>query len=190
MRRPATKLLPTFVVLSSIVLASCGDNPFANANPDDITVSTALTDIGEGFAALQNKLDGQTIGLFPCAVNVTLNVKASTTSMNKLVVDVSKVDYEGSGQSTGERGNTVKVEMYNPACLPEKTLGYKNPSGVGVAKIGMAIPGDDAKNEDARKRILNLFLHFPKLEGNSADTRSPPDAHPAPPTVPPASSPR
>ena len=124
--------------------------------PKDVTVSEALKDIGKGFANLDTELGEKVLGVYPCKITVNLNLKASAEDEGKIVIDLStkprvveristpldpaaKTNFERSGEAAAERGNIISVEMYNPACLPNNTLGYQKPEKIGDAMKGMAI---------------------------------------------------
>ena len=152
----ARSLLTTSAVLCSTLLTACASlTPPQVADPKDITISEAMKEIGAGFAAMDNELESRVLGLYPCKVKVTLNVKASAKDAGKLVLDLStkprvlegletpadpaaKARLEKSGEAAAERGNTVDIEMYNPGCLPKDTLGYAKPKEIGNARDGMA----------------------------------------------------
>jgi hypothetical protein len=109
------------------------------SKPSNVGVKEALTQIGEGFLGMKTALGETKLGLYPCKVTVNLNVTASATDNNQLVIDLSvkppaqvidasaSVKGDFSATSTAQRGNTVVVEMYNLVCLPEGTLGFEKP---------------------------------------------------------------
>ena len=148
------------VLLCSTLLAACASlAPDDVVDPHDVTVSQAMKEIGVGFTELQKELGSQVLGLYPCKVKVTLNVKASAKDSGKLVLDLStkprvleglqtpgdsaaKAGFEKSGEAAAERGNTDDIEMYNPGCLPKDTLGYAKPDKVEAARDGMAFTTD------------------------------------------------
>lgn len=82
------------------------------------------------------------LGLWPCKVTTTLNLAASATQSKDLVLDLSGkppvqvVDAsfaaraEQKNDSSGKRDNSITIEMYSAACLPDKTLGYDKPEKV------------------------------------------------------------
>ena len=147
-------------VLCTTVLTACTTfRPDDVAKPKDITVAKALEDIGAGFSAMKRELDSQIIGVYPCAIKVSLNVSASATDEGKLVIDfatkprvlegvttpgnpAATLRGEASAKSSAGRGNTINIEMYNPGCLPKDTLGFQNPDKVGNAAEGMALLGN------------------------------------------------
>lgn len=148
-------------VLGVLFLSGCATwVPSDVVQPKDVTVSQALQDIGKGFAALDDELEDKVLGVYPCKITVSLNVKASAKDAGKLVVDLStkprvvndkplapaaKANIERSGEAAAERGNTVAIEMYNPACLPNNTLGYEKPDKLNAAMEGMALTKDQAE---------------------------------------------
>ena len=74
------------------------------------------------------------LGLFPCRIEISLNVKAGQKQSEGLVVGtgpefetIFKLASEYSEEIVAQRGNTIEIEMYNPACLPPDTLGYEKP---------------------------------------------------------------
>ena len=139
------------------MLTACAPfSPRDVASPQEVTITKALEDIGKGFSQMKQALGAQVLGLYPCEVKVTLNVKASATEAGGLVIDLSskprsieghsapvdpaaKVGLEKSGEASAERGNTIDIRLYNPGCLPKGTLGYENPEAVGQARAGMAL---------------------------------------------------
>lgn len=138
------------------MLAACAPfTPPDVVDPKEVTITKALKDIGEGFAEMKQALGAQVLGLYPCEVKVTLNVKASAKEAGGLVIDLSskprslegvstpldpaaKAGIEKTGEAVAERGNAVDIRLYNPGCLPKGTLGYENPAAVGQARAGMA----------------------------------------------------
>lgn len=94
------------------------------------------------------------LGLWPCKVTTTLNVTASANHSSDLVLDLSVkapvevVDASLSGkadvkrESAGNRANTITIEMYSAACLPEKTLGYDKPEKVKDVVEGLSTGRD------------------------------------------------
>jgi hypothetical protein len=91
-----------------------------------------------------------------CKVTTTLNVTASATQSRDLVLDVSvkapvqvvdaSLTAKGAlkNDSSGNRANTVIIEMYSAACLQEKTLGYDKPDKVKDVVDGLSIGRDKA----------------------------------------------
>ena len=91
---------------------------------------------------------------------MNFNVKASEDQKGKLVLDLpiiigakggAKVEHESG--SDAERGNVVNIEMYNPGCLPNNTLGFNKPEKVLAAGEGMKLRGvvdifGDPKKDD------------------------------------------
>ena len=133
--------IPSLIVL----LAGCASfSPNEVANPSQLTIDNAMQSIGEGFIKMQAALSGNKMGLWPCRVTTTLNVSASADQGGKLVLDTTikppsdvvtaeiKGHAEQANNSSGTRGNTISVEMYNVACLPKDTIGYDKPDKVGL----------------------------------------------------------
>ena len=118
--------------------------------PSNLTVSEALKDIGTGFNSLRNELGDNKLGMFPCVITVNLKVTASAEDSSKLVLDMSATapsrsstaNLTAGASSEAERDNTIRVEIYNPGCLPKDTLGYSNPEKVKDAMLGMIVPED------------------------------------------------
>ncbi len=148
-------------VLAVPFLSACASwFPSDVVEPQDVTVSEALKDIGKGFADLDAELRDKVLGVYPCKITVSLDVKASAKDAGKVVVDLStkprvvettpldpaaKANIERSGEAAAERGNTVEILMYNPACLPNNTLGYDKPDSLNKAMEGMAVTENDAE---------------------------------------------
>ena len=137
-------------ILLSLSLTSC-----STFKPDDIvpipsnlTVSEALADIGAGFSRMKKELDENKLGVFPCKITVDFNVTAGAGDSGELVLNLSSAtssstaNLESKSNSNAQRGNTVRIEMYNPGCLPKDTLGSMNPEKVKDAMSGMIIPAN------------------------------------------------
>ncbi len=158
--RKPTLLASTILIIA--LLPGCASMlPRDVVEPKDVTVSEALKDIGKGFANLDTELGDKVLGVYPCKITVNLNLKASAEDKGKIVIDLStkprvaegistpldpaaKANFERSGEAAAERGNTISVEMYNPACLPNNTLGYEKPEKIDDAMEGMAITKEQA----------------------------------------------
>jgi len=145
-----------------LCLSSCAAfSPKDVANPTNLTVENALTDVGRGFAGMKTELRKSDVklGLFPCKVTVNLNVTASADQGGKLVVDASTAPtstaattqintltasghVEQTNTSTATRGNTVVVEMYSVACTPKDTLAGTFPDKVGsvTREVAAGVP--------------------------------------------------
>ncbi len=149
-----------FICLCISLTSCAPFSPKKLAEPSSLTVDNAMASIGKGFYKLSTELRGidtskpfdsknpeQTqeelkLGLWPCKVTAVLNVTATAAQGGQLVVDVTakapvqvvdaslttKVDQKN--ESTASRGNTITVELYSPACIPEKTVGYNSPEKV------------------------------------------------------------
>lgn len=159
-RRERLLAMLAVMLLCLIMLTACESfNPDRVVEPKDVTVSEALADIGKGFVELDKALGDKTLGVYPCKIAVSLNVKASAKETGKLTIDLSTSDSiakaggERSGETTAERGNTIQVEMYNPGCLPKDTLGYHKPDQIDEAMSGMAVTEEMVKGA-----IRNLLL--------------------------------
>lgn len=153
-------LPPVAAVIVALTLASCTSlTPEEIVDPKDVTVSEALKDIGLGFQQLRHEMEDEAIGVYACKIEIDLNVKASANEKGSLVLDLAteprqlegistaldpavKAKAEQTNEADAERGNKIKIEMYNPACLPNNTLGYNNPDKIGLAMKGMAITED------------------------------------------------
>ena len=146
-------------LLCTIALAGCGITPVGLASGKDITVADALSDVGKGFKELDDAIgDHNVLGVYPCKITVTLNVKAGSKREGELVLDVSKVSGKSGGASEAERGNSVHIEMYNSGCLPKDTLGYNSPDKVDEAMIGMGVAPEVI---EATRRFNLLMLTEP-----------------------------
>ena len=156
---PQSKHLPISMALCVTMLTGCASiAPGEVVEPKDVTVEKALEDIGKGFSAMKRELDRQVLGVYPCVIIVSLNLKASAEDSGKLIVDGTtkprilegmnspaapavNARFESGGTSSAERGNTIAIEMYSPGCLPKGTLGYQKPEHVKSAQKGMAATG-------------------------------------------------
>ena len=151
----ATLIVPCFTTM----LTACAPfSPRDMGDPQEVTITQALKDIGQGFSEMKQALGAQVLGLYPCEVKVTLNVKASAKEAGGLVIDLSskprsleghsapidpaaKAGFEKTSEANAERGNTVDIRLYNPGCLPKGTLGYEKPEALDQAQQGMAFTG-------------------------------------------------
>ena len=159
------------VALCFAVLTGCASiQPDEVVTPKDVTVQKALEDIGKGFSAMKRELDRQVLGVYPCVIKVSLNLKASAVDSGKLIVDATtkprilegmkspvtpavKAQFESGGTSSAERGNTIAIEMYSPGCLPKGTLGYQKPEHVASAQRGMAATGAEPMGENDSQKV-------------------------------------
>ena len=131
--------------------------------PTRITVSEALNDVATGLINMTNSLEdsGVTIGFFPCKAIVAMNITAGGLDNRDLVINASAspapglqnvllaasagATFDMSSIATAARGNTILFEMYNPACIPNNTLGYDKPDKIKEAaeaiwKVGTVGP--------------------------------------------------
>ena len=135
-------------LFAAFCLSSCGSlggpiDPPSN----EISLTTALKDVGKGFSQLREQLAGQPLGLFPCKLTMTLSVRASAITNEKLVVgDISELGFETRRNDDWGQTNNIVVELYNPACLPEKTVGFSKPTSVQELKMGMIIRETELKD--------------------------------------------
>ena len=153
------------VVLYASVLTGCTTfRPDDVAEPKDITIAKALEAIGKGFSSMKRELDTQVLGVYPCKIRVSLNVRAEASDEGELVLGLASkprvhegIESQASSAATvssttrsdssAERSNMIEIEMYNPGCLPEKTLGFEKPEKIGDAMRGMVVPdGGSTKN--------------------------------------------
>ena len=144
-----------FALVTIASLTACTSlSPKEVSDPSTITVSQALQEIGKGFAAMYNELQGRKLGFYPCSAIVTFNVTANANDGGKLVLDLSaspaagfekslidfgaKANLEQAAAASAARGNVVSIAMYNPGCIPKDTLAYDKPELVGEAAAGMS----------------------------------------------------
>ena len=110
------------------VLSSCGTSgSFLGPPPQEITVEDALSDVGRGLSSFKsiNAAAGSNNGLLVDEVTVTLNVTASRSGKDGLVIDTKNIAAPALGGGTGaasftsgregknERSNTVVVKFKN-----------------------------------------------------------------------------
>lgn len=147
----ATKIWTRFLVIAACSIAVSACTNLGNqtiVDPKDVTISEALKDIGGGFADLGKTLGDKKLGVFVCKITMKFNVKASESQEGKLVLDLPQIigtkgsaKVEHGSDSDAERGNVVNLEMYNPGCLPNNTLGFDKPEKVSAAAEGMKLEG-------------------------------------------------
>lgn len=137
---------PLLACLLTVLSGCSAFSPNEVAQPSKLTISDAMADIGEGFAKLKENITKNDpnlrVGLWPCKVGVTLNVTANAEMGGKLVLDTSlkppvkivdaslTAHAEQSNTSSASRGNTVSIDMYNVACIPNNTVGYDKPEKI------------------------------------------------------------
>lgn len=143
------------------VLCGCGTfTPAQVAQPSDITIKSALSQVAEGVAEMQAELRDRKIrlGVIVDEVNVTFNVTANATRTDTLSVDLSNgpatnsviaASLKGSDQlvATGTRGNVVNIKLKNiyTAGLNDFALGRSGASAKKDKK-------DDGKGAAAAKQ--------------------------------------
>lgn len=148
-------------LLATFSLSACAAfSPNEVAQPSKLTIADAMADIGTGFANLKRSItqydSDYKIGMWPCKVAVTLNVTANAEMGGKLVLDTSLkapakvVDgsitghAEQTNTSSAARGNTISIDMYNVACIPNNTLAYDKPDKVIVVGKSLGAIRDGA----------------------------------------------
>lgn len=109
---------------------------------EGINTNTNINSDHKNADQWKNSADRVKLGLWPCKVTTTLNVTANATENRNLVLDltvkppVEVVDASLTGKadkintSMGNRANSITIELYSAACIPEKTLGYTSPEKV------------------------------------------------------------
>lgn len=135
------------ILLAALALMVTGCmTPREVVEQGNLSVSTALHDVGKGFVALEKELQKQTLGLFPCSLTIALNVRSSAENQGQLVVD-NKVGAraETGGLSEASTENEVRIGLYNPACVPTGTARYTNPTSLEALKQGMILTDADIK---------------------------------------------
>ena len=143
------KRLLVIPIIGDLVLAGCTDLTTRQIyEGNTVSVESALTDIGTGFAKMTKALGDRKLGLYPCRISIQFNVTAGANEDNKLVINPTpgtNVTATLGGTSNASRGNTVNIDMYNPGCMPEKTLGYEKPDKVKTTADGMRLIDADGK---------------------------------------------
>lgn len=139
----------TLLSLLPFVLAGCGTYTTAEvADPPNISVASAMAQVGDGLSTLNHKLAGQDkYGLLVDEVSVQFNVSAKATSDGKLGVTTANIPLSGgtispsaSADLTNEsnRGNIITIKLKNIATadltkgergLIERCLRIPTPSG-------------------------------------------------------------
>lgn len=157
-------------VVAPFVTSCASFSPKEVGQPTSLTVESALTDVGRGFAGMKSYLrdNNLKLGLYPCKVTVNLNVTADAAQGGQLVLDASTApaatatstaintfsasgNFTQTNSSSAHRGNTVVVEMYSAACTPKETLGGANPDKIAAAGKGMAQTVSDAVLSGSKK---------------------------------------
>ena len=115
----------TVLMLCSTMLIGCASTPPDSVvRPSKITIEQAMKDVASGFLTLDKELDkieGK-LGVVACKIRVTLNLTAGAGENAKIVLGIPGSDATGNvevgGEATASRGNTVEIELGNPACRP------------------------------------------------------------------------
>lgn len=126
------QIIYLFVISALAVFSSaCTATPVVEDPGKEITVEEALGSIGRGFAKMDLdqivEEDGKSrrvpTGLIATEASIVLNLKASSESNNKLVVDLTRTIPESSKKiggtiggtseatETTERGNVISIKM-------------------------------------------------------------------------------
>ena len=155
----------------------------APAQPKDVTVTEALKDIGVGFSGLREALGENILGVYPCKITVSLQVKTSINEQGKGVLALSApaevvtagIEAEQSRSTTSARGNTINIEMYNPGCLPKDTLGYRKPEKIVDAMKGMAVKESNPDSEKPQDHGVPDNIKAIEEQGAENEETRPPD---------------
>ena len=130
------------IILCLVTLSACNGvaSNFSEPPVNEVLVSKALEDIAAGFSNMKAKLDEneQILGVFPCKITLNLRLTIGKRNDNSLVVNFDPVNIKNTATVDSKRDNTIVIELYNPSCLPEKTLGYDKPDKIFEAFKGMA----------------------------------------------------
>lgn len=121
------------LVILSGYLSGCATQDVAD--PNKISLEHALydTEVALIGAHEEAKKYGTYFGLYACSVTAVFNISATAGEDNKLALSVAPpvkilpIDATGSASfkstASGTRGNTVTVNLANPACSSSKATG-------------------------------------------------------------------
>lgn len=106
------------------------------APPEEISLNSAMKQLGPAFAALDEGLKGQRLGVVACEITVAFNISASgseTSSLSaggaagaipqaSLAVSSATANVGYQAVSQGIRGNTITIKFQHTSCLPQNAL--------------------------------------------------------------------
>lgn len=152
-----SRLVVGFVVLSALVpatLVGCGPRSIVK-DPSAITLKSALTEVGEGLAAMVKAQPASTdFGVYPAEVVVSFNVAASGTGSGTLLVTpglpditpaVERTGLKASVSETATRANTVTVKFINVLFAPPDAL-VQHVTGPQLFELRQAMLGIDPRS--------------------------------------------
>ena len=113
------------VALLPLILAGCGTyTPREVADPPEITVVKAMSDVGDGLNILSTKTKGHKYGLIADEITIDFNISSKATSDDHLGITSDKIPIGNSvfkldaGASVGNesnRGNHITIKLKNIA---------------------------------------------------------------------------
>jgi hypothetical protein len=117
------------VACVGMAAAGCGYTPREVAEPNSITLKTAVMEVAESLHAVKDRYKNQDkVGLYPSEATVVFNISASSTETTGLTVGANvpvavspiPVSLNGSEQlvSKGDRGNQVTIKFLNVGTKP------------------------------------------------------------------------
>lgn len=145
------------IVFCAVMLTGCLQQV---SKPSEITLVDAMTQVGQGLAAMRAAQGDAKTGLIAETATVTFNIAASSSVDTGLKVDLSApavsegVEAGGTLDSkrASSKSNAVTVTFKNILALPKETVGYvlagAEDNGKGT-KLERVVDGFD----------IQLFMH-------------------------------
>lgn len=148
------------VALSLVTIflcAGCGFTPREVAEPNSITLRSAVMDVADSLHAVRRKYESQPkIGMYPSEATVTFNISASSSEETGLNVGLtvpeavsnSPLSITGNEKLTSNatRGNQITIKFLN---VGNKPIMKKEASATSNAKCKATNPSDECKKAPA-----------------------------------------
>lgn len=138
------------------------------AQPSDITLDQALTQVSDSLTNLQKKTEKQDkVGLIPDQVTVAFNVAAKATGTNSATLNLAAVPAAGgtlgaSGTSSNvdesSRGNTITIVFKNLATADLSKGMYAKGSPIDVGCL-LKARANDPKCKGIRSTVSGKAAH-------------------------------
>lgn len=131
--------------LCSLIFTGCASlRPSELITPSEVTLESALEEVGKGLRKMYDAEQGLQVGLIPSEIEVKFNLSASAKDNGKLTIDLSKSVPEPIKKETklggsieqiseGERSNSITVRFVNILMIPKDALAQtKSPSDLSA----------------------------------------------------------